>query len=82
MSDEGITSDEMNRCNQEFEKLTKRDDEKERNYLTYDELKEVLEIVLGYKFKRDNSFFKMVSELDLLEPNKVYFMDFISIYKK
>lgn len=82
MSDYGIPENEVKACIDAFDRQTKKDDEKERNYLTYDELKDALEEVLGSKFKRDNIFFKLVSELENLEPNRVRFLDFLEVYKK
>ncbi len=82
MSDYGIPESEVKACIDAFDRQTKKDDEKERNYLTYDEMREALEEVLGSKFKRDNIFFKLVSELENLEPNRVRFLDFLEVYKK
>lgn len=82
MSDYGIPETEVKACIDAFDRQTKKDDEKERNYLTYEEMREALEEVLGSKFKRDNIFFKLVSELENLEPNRVRFLDFLEVYKK
>ena len=71
MTDHGITKAEMESCVREFERFTKQDDEKERTWLTYEELKVGLENVLERNFSSDRIFFKMVSELHSLEPNKV-----------
>ena len=71
MTEHGIAKAEMDMCVKEFERLTKQDDEKERNWLTYEELKVGLENVLERNFSSDRIFFKMVSELQSLEPNKV-----------
>lgn len=71
MTDHGITKTEMENCVREFERFTKQDDEKERTWLTYEELKVGLENVLERNFSSDRIFFKMVSELHSLEPNKV-----------
>lgn len=82
MADSGLPEEEIKRCGKSFETQLGKDDERERDYLTYDELKMALEDALGTKFKRDNIFFKLVSELDNAEPNKITFNDFLTIYSK
>lgn len=82
MADFGLPETEVTRCEDTFKEQIKRDDEKERDYLTYEELKAGLEHLLGYKFRRDYIFFKLISELENAEPNKIRFSDFLNIYSK
>ena len=71
MSESDLLKAQREKCVEAFDRQMKKDEERERNYMTYDELREAIEEVLKIKFKRDNIFFKMVSELDNVEPNRV-----------
>lgn len=82
MSDYGIPEHEVKKCIIAFDNQTKKDDDQERNYLSYEELKEALIEVLGVPFKGDSVFFKLVSELENIEPNRIRFMDFLAVFKK
>lgn len=78
----GLPAEKLKACADAFDEQLKKDDEKERDYLTYEELRAALEKVLGYSFRRDNVFFKLISELDSIEPNKIRFNAFMEIYSK
>ena len=82
MSDFELPEKEIARCDLFFKAQLNRDEEREREYLTYEELKVVLEELLDYKFKRDHIFFKMISELENAEPNKISFNDLLTIYAR
>ena len=56
--------------------------EKERDYLTYDELERALTECLQKKFRNRNVFYKMISDMNIKEEGKVTFLDFLDIYQK
>lgn len=62
--------------------LDQADLEKERDYLTYEELEKALNALMNHNFKHKNVFFKLVSEIETQEPNKIKFLDLLDIYQK
>lgn len=82
MADQELPQEVIAHCEACFNDQIRRDEERERNYLTYEEFKAALEEALSTKFKYDNVFFKLVSELENPEPNRMTFSDFLTIYSK
>lgn len=83
MGDYGLSKEELEICTIEFNQcLSSIDDEKERTWLTYEETKLALMKILEKEFIWDYIFYKVLSELHSVEPNRIRFDDFIGLYKK
>lgn len=83
MSYNTLNENLIQNCKEIFdEMLDQADLEKERDYLTYEELEKALALIMNDEFKHKNVFFKLVSEIETQEPNKIKFLDFLDIYQK